>query len=341
MEGSTSPADAALHGARIVVTGAGGFIGGHAVRRWHAAGADVLALDVSQAALAPLRRDGIRVIEADIRAVDAVRACVAGADVVVHAAAQVSEGGSLARARAINVEGTAAVSAACAAGGARRLVHLSSVMVYGFTFPAWVDESGPTSGDGNPYCQTKLESEAAALGHRGDGGLQVVVVRPGDVYGPGSVPWILRPAWLMKRGLFALPNGGRGMINPVYVDDLVDALALAAHRDVDGGVFNITDGDPVTMAAFYAPLAAAMHRPLVRLPAPVIRTAIRVVGTAARLAGRQAPATPEAVAFLQRPHGYSIERARAELGYAARVPRAEGMAASIAWLRQIGVAPAR
>lgn len=341
MADGASPVDAALQGARIVVTGAGGFIGGRAVRRWHAAGADVLALDVSHAALAALRRDGIRVIEADIRAADAVRACVAGADVVVHAAAQVSEGGSLVRARAINVDGTAAVAAACAAGGARRLVHISSVMVYGFSFPAWVDESGPTSGDGNPYCQTKLEAEAAALTHRGEGGLQVVIVRPGDVYGPGSVPWILRPAQLMKRGLFALPDGGRGMMNQVYVDDLVDALALAATRDVDGGVYNITDGEPVTMAAFYGPLATAMRRPLVRLPAPLIRSTVRVVGAAAQIAGRMAPATPEAVAFLQRPHGYSIERARTELGYTPQIARARGMAASTDWLRQIGVAPGR
>src|SRR5206468_3894419 len=105
-------------------------------------------------------------------------------------------------------------------------VHLSSVMVYGFSYLPDVDESGPMRGEGNPYCETKIESERAVLSlDSRDFG--VAVIRPGDVYGPGSVPWIARPLAMMQKGRFFLPDGGRGVINPVYVDNLVDGIFLA------------------------------------------------------------------------------------------------------------------
>ena len=82
----------------------------------------------------------------------------------------VGEGGDIAHYRRINVGGTHCALEAARAAGARRLVHLSSVMVYGFQFPRLVDETGPMRGEGNAYCQTKIESDRLALNLHGEGG---------------------------------------------------------------------------------------------------------------------------------------------------------------------------
>ena len=109
------------------------------------------------------------------------------------------------------------VTRAAREAGVRRFVHISSVMVYGFRYPPDVTEDGLLAGEGNPYCETKIESERVARSFQEPGTLDVVALRLGDVYGPGSVPWVVRPLELMRRRLFILPSGGRGVLNPVHM----------------------------------------------------------------------------------------------------------------------------
>ncbi len=162
-------------------------------------------VDQSPEAAARARDLGAETVVADLSDPDVLENWMQGCDTVVHTAAIVRESGPLDLFRQINVEGTVDAAHAARAVGVSTFIHLSSVMVYGFDYPENVAEDGPRKGQGNPYCQTKIESEDALLPLNDPPRFKAIVVRPGDVYGPGSVPWVKRPIELMQKGMFALP----------------------------------------------------------------------------------------------------------------------------------------
>jgi len=317
----------------LAVTGSGGFIGLRMAERARERGMRVRGLELGAEAARRAEAQGFETIVGDVNDSDAVRRLCAGASVVFHTAAIVDEGGEWARFREVNVEGTRHVASVARDAGVRRFVHLSSVMVYGFDFPRFVSEAGPFRGEGNPYCQTKIESEEALRALHRPGSFETIVIRPGDVYGPGSVPWVIRPVELMKRGLFMLIDGGRGIMNHVHVDNLIDGIFAALDRDVTGEAFNLTDGAETSFREYFTRLGALVGRKrFPSLPRPVAIAAFGAMARGARLLGRKPLAEPSAVPFVTRPHTYSIEKARSWLGYQPKVTLDEGMRELAAWL---------
>jgi nucleoside-diphosphate-sugar epimerase len=325
-----------IDGTTIAITGAGGFIGLHLVEALRARGAKVRGLDVTPGAAGRVTRAGAEAILGDVTRRDDLERLLQGAAAVVHTAAVVSEGGDRARFERINVGGTRNVIAAARASGVRRVVHLSSVMVYGFGFPNGVREEGPLAGEGNAYCETKIESEALVLDADRRGEIAATVIRPGDVYGPGSMPWIVRPLQMMKKRLFAVPRGG--VLNHVWVGNLVDAIALSLEKDATGEAFNVSDGVATPVEDFFRRLAQIAGRRLIALPAPILRAAFGTIERAADAIRVEPPARASAVDFLMRPGRYSIEKAERVLGYRPRVDLDEGMARIASWARAEGLA---
>ncbi len=311
----------------LAITGIGGFIGLRLCERALAMGWTVRGLDVSPGAAERARRLGADVIVADINDEAALTTLFTGADWVFHTVAIVAEDGRREDYERVNVKGTDTVCRAATQAGVSRLVHLSSVMVYGFDFPADVTEDGPLNGQGNVYNDTKLASEGVALRYHRPEGLHVVVIRPGDVYGAGSQPWVDRPVALLKAGQFLLPDGGRGVINHVHVDNLLDGVLLAFEKPVGGEVFNITDGVATPCREFFAWHARAAGKSLRTAPAVLLMAGVKVAGTVASWLGKPAPASPASIYFLQRKNRYSIERARQRLGYEPAITLQEGMSA--------------
>jgi nucleoside-diphosphate-sugar epimerase len=176
-----------LAGARAAVTGAGGFIGAAVCARLAAEGADVAGLDVDPAASARVEAAGARFRPCDVGDPAAVTAALADRQLVVHTAATIADWGKMPDFVALNVGGTRNVLDASEWAGAERVVHLSSVAIWGWEFARDVHEDHPPRATGVPYIDTKGASDQLAR-RRG-----ATVVRPGDVYGPRSVPWALRP----------------------------------------------------------------------------------------------------------------------------------------------------
>jgi nucleoside-diphosphate-sugar epimerase len=320
---------------RVLITGARGFIGAALAERLTARGAQVRGVDV----VADPERD---VVAGDIGAPGAWQDHAAGCDLVIHTAAVVSmrgtDPGAVWR---VNALGTKHVLDAAIRGGAARVVHLSSVTVFGFAFPDGVDESHPTQPNGVPYVDTKIASEALVLRAHAAGEIACTVVRPGDVYGPRSRPWTLLPVQELKRRRFVLPARGRGIFSPIYVDDLVDGIVAAATQDAGaGGVFTLTDGTGVTTREFFGHYARMLGRPLPTLPTAPSRVLARIAEAGARVAGQETEVNAAAAQYLARTGTYSIARARELLGYAPRVDLAAGMARTEAWLRAEGHVPA-
>ena len=135
----------------------------------------------------------------------------------------------------INVRGTRNV---LDAAGSRRAVVLASVAGWGYEFTRDLDEDALPRPCGIPYIDTKGATETLAL-RRG-----ATVIRPGDVYGRESQPWVVRPLEMLRRGRFVLPAPGDGLITPVYVDDLVDAIVRALREPrAAGRAYTVWDGD--------------------------------------------------------------------------------------------------
>lgn len=317
----------------LAITGSGGFIGLRMAERARERGMRVRGLELGAEAARRAEAQGFETVVGDVNDADAVRRLTAGASVVFHTAAIVDEGGDWAKFRKVNVEGTRHVASVARDAGVSRFVHLSSVMVYGFDYPRFVSETGPFRGEGNPYCQTKIESEDALRPLHERGGFEVIVIRPGDVYGPGSVPWVIRPVELMKKGLFMLIDGGRGIMNHVHVDNLIDGIVAALDRDATGEAFNLTDGAETTFRDYFTRLGALVGRKhFLSLPKPVAMAAFAAMARGARALGRKPLAEPSAVPFVTRPHAYSIEKARSWLGYQPKVSLDDGMRELAAWL---------
>jgi nucleoside-diphosphate-sugar epimerase len=163
------------------------------------------------------------------------------------------------------------------------------------------------------------------------------------VYGPGSKQWAIRPLETMKSGRFALPRGRDGMVTPVYIDDLVDCLVLAASSDAaePGQAYVAWPGQVVSAADFMAYYARMLGRDGVpRIPATAHRAAVWVEERVARLTSRPPAVTAEAVRYLNREHAYTVFRAREVLGWEPKVDLDEGMRRTETWFREEGLLPA-
>lgn len=283
---------------------------------------------------------GRGVVAGDVTEPSTWEAQLRGCDVVIHTAAVVSNAVGAAVQWRINVLGTRRVLEAAARAGVGRVVHLSSVRAYGdLGFPDGVGESWPLRPDGHAYVDTKVASEAVAFQAHAAGEVAVTVVRPGDVYGPGSRPWTVIPVQETKRGRLILPAGGRGVFSPVYVDDVVDGIASAAtHPVASGQAFNLPGPATVTCAEFFGHYARMLGMPSQRtVPTAVAVALAAAVGSYERARGRPSELNAETVRYLTRTGGYSREKARELLGWEPTTSLAEGMGRTETWLRGEGL----
>ena len=319
----------------VLVTGASGFIGRALCARLRARGVEVRGVDARP-------EPELGVVAGDVTQAGAWQRQAEGCALVVHTVALVTNTASLAEAWRVNVVGARRVLDAARDGGAGRVVHLSSVRAFSDTgFPDGVTEAHPVRPDGNPYVDTKIASEQVALQAHAAGEVPVTVVRPGDVYGPGSRPWTVLPVEAIRDRRFVLPAMGRGVFSPVYVDNLLDGVELAGTREAGAGqVFTLSDGAGVTTKEFFGHYCRMLGvRGPIGAPTPVALAAAAAVSRLAALRGEATEVNPVAARYLARTGTYSIAKAREVLGFAPAVGLGEGMARTEVWLRAQGLVP--
>lgn len=329
----------------VAVTGVSGFIGDAVARRYADAGATVRGLDrrLPDAAdpLTPDADSRVEYVVGDVTRPADLRRLVDGADIVIHTAAIVAESGDWRDFDRVNAQAPRWVALAAREAGARSFVHLSSVMVHGFDFPDGVAEDGPLDHAANPYCATKIRAEHLLRGIDVPGEFAVHIVRPGDVYGPFSTPWIVRPVQHMREGtfLYVTPSA----INHVYIDNLVDAIevVVAAGDELSGVPVTATDGVATASKEFYgyyADLVGMRFAPTVPgwLAEPAVGALAAVLPRGLR---RRLDLDRESIRYLRRHGTYDTSRLRA-LGWSPKVALDEGRERTAAWLRQVGLLPA-
>ena len=314
---------------RVVVTGSSGFLGRAIGTALAARGDTVLGID-----LVPARDAPWETWRADLAQPGPWQRALGEADAVVHAAARVGDRGSAAAFWRANVRAVERVVEAAAP--APHLVHLSSVVVHGPQIPAACPEAHPMRPTGNPYTDTKIAGERLVADAHAAGRVRATVLRPGDVYGPGSEPWTLRPVRMLRAGTFALVDGGRGVLAPVFVDDLVAGAVAALDAGPQGKAIHLS-GPGVSTATFFEPYARLVGVPLRSVPPALARLGAPLVGAAFRLAGAAAPLSGRTLEYVTRTAAFSTERAAERLGWHAATSLDDGMATTASWLRTHGL----
>jgi nucleoside-diphosphate-sugar epimerase len=231
------------------VTGASGFVGARLVERLVLeSGADVRALVRTVARAAPLSRLPIEIVVGDVLDRAAVGRAAAGCDVVFHCARGVD--GSSKERRAVDVEGTKNLIDASIDGRVGRFVHTSTVVVYDVPPSGSLDERTPASRTREPYAAAKRAAEQLVLAHASH--LDVTVVQPTVVYGPRAGVYGRDIIEELRETRIPLIDGGRGVCNALYIDDLVTAMQLAATSPrAPGERFLISGPEHPTWAEFF------------------------------------------------------------------------------------------
>jgi nucleoside-diphosphate-sugar epimerase/predicted dehydrogenase len=225
----------------ILVTGSTGFIGGHLLERLAATPASIRAAVRSPASCANIARYRVELTPVDLLDRQQVDRAVAGMRQVFHLA----YGREGPNAAAVTVEGTRNVVEAAIAAGAECVVVLSTMYVFGFpTGNEPVDESFPYRPYGGEYGESKARMERWCLERaRSSARTRIVVLNPTCVFGPGGGAYTTLPVLLAARGQFAWIEGGRGICNFTYVENVVDAIIKAAGvHAAHGQRFIINDG---------------------------------------------------------------------------------------------------
>lgn len=323
---------------RVFVTGAAGFIGRAVSRRFSGEGWAVAGVDLTDSSEGDTTA---AIVAGDVSEPGPWQDSVSGSDLVVHTAALVSNTATIDEAWAVNVCGTRNVIDAAVAAGASRIVLFSSCAVYSHHRAGGVTELTPVRPSGGAYGDTKIAAEQVALQSHATGEIDVTILRPGDVYGPGSRPWTIIPIQMLKAGQVVLPARGRGTFVPVYIDDLVDFVHRAATAEAARGqVFNVTGGVSVEAREFFAHYCRMLGIDGPRVaPTSVAVALAEVIGGTLRLLGRHSEANAATMRMLAATGSVSIAKARDLLEWEPKVTLEEGMQRTEKWLRANGLVP--
>jgi nucleoside-diphosphate-sugar epimerase len=357
---------APLAARKVAVTGASGFIGRRLVRALCAAGADVTALLRSRHEARTMERMGARVALAGLVPGRALDAALTGQEIVFNLAYDVRAGG------AENLAAFDALLAAAARGGAGRIVHASSAVVYDDWPAGRLDEEAPMGAPGGGgYRQAKIAMENRLM----EAGFEVAILQPTIVYGPGSALWTDAPMAALRQGPVVLPDPV-GQCPAVFVDDVVQAaLRAGAAPDLGRERFLIAGADQPGWDTFFRGYAGVLGqgevvlKPLAELearlgppraPSPETASetgpplAARVSAQLRRMLGRRrfeavmtraralrparGPVYPNhalLALYAARP-AIEIRRAEARLGYVPEFSFQNGLAAIQEQLRETG-----
>ena len=307
---------------KCLVTGAAGFIGSSLVRRLVSEGHDVRGIiHHTQPTYFDKR---VEYISGDITDTEFLKPIMDQIDVVFHCAAVVKDYGPKDVFNRINVEGTKNLIAASEASSVKKFIFLSHIRY----------EAGKNTGY---YHKTKAIAEQSLMEKYTHNQFPVVIIRPGNVYGPGATTWVLRPLQAIQKNRIALIDKGTGIFLHTYIENLLDALVIALQEPrAVGEIIDITDGDNTTTWGDYLNALAKMagkppiKKNMSKRTALVVGNLMMVRYTLFKI---EPWVTPVAVEIFTNHQTVSIEKANVLLGYTPKINFGEGLKQVERWLK--------
>jgi nucleoside-diphosphate-sugar epimerase len=278
-----------------------------------------------------VRELGAEAVKGDLDDRESLRAGAEGCEVAFHAAAKVEDWGDPAEFERLNVGGTRNAIDACRDAGVRRVVHVGTEAALMAGRPLVNVDEGAALRPDSPalYSSSKAKAEQLVRAANGDG-LETVVVRPRFVWGRGDTTLLPAIIEMVRSGRFRWIGGGRQLTATTHVDNTVEGLWLGATKAQAGGVYFVTDGEPVVFREF---LTAMLGTQGVEIPDKSVPPRVAsMAATAAegiwRLLKRPGspPLTRFAVWVSSQECTIDISRAERELGYRPVKSREEGLA---------------
>lgn len=321
----------------VLVTGATGFLGGALALRLAADGVRVKALARRPERGGFLRQSAnIEIVPGDISDAEGMKQITEGCEFVFHVAAAL--GGKFEYQYCMNVDGTRNIMRAAASAGVKRLVHVSTIAVYGYNYRGEVTEDLPHKPGNVPYNHTKSEAEAVVCELGAQNNLPYSIIRPAMIYGPRSNMWTATMFKVARRYPTLFPGNGNGSTHPIFVDDVVDMIiTLATHPSAAGEAFNSApDPAPAWREFLSAYSRLAGHDRWLALPVFPLTLAAPLIEQVLRLRGEPQD-LPQVIAFAQSQTTYSMAKARKLLNWQPKVSLADGIQRCAAWLREKGL----
>lgn len=326
-----------LTGQNVLVTGATGFLGGVITRQLSESGANVRAL------ARRANRDRhikdlphVEVVMGDITEPPTLTDAMQGVDYVIHSAAAL--GGKLATQRKVNRDGTRNVMNTAADAGVKRVVHISTIAVYGYNNVQDVTEATPPAPGHDPYSITKLEAEQVVheIGAMRDQSYSII--RPGMIYGPRSNMWTKTMFQIARRKPTLFIGDGRGSAYPIHVEDVAAlSILVLTHPDAEGETFNCTPDPSPTWREFtgaYSQLAG--HTSWFGIPPLMVKPIVMLAALTAPQHSQRKDA-PDLLPFLQRYITYRTSKAQNRLGWQPQIDLNEGIIGCAPYLRDKGL----
>lgn len=319
-----------LKPAKILVTGAAGFLGRALVRKLRSDGESIRVL--VRRAPAWLSDDPeIEVVCGDLGEPSIVEHAISGVQLVYHLGAAMKGGPK--DFEAGTVWGTRNVVEACISHNVSRLIYVSSMSVLdhaGRDASKKITESSalePHPDWRGAYTQTKLIAEQMVLEATRTRGLKAVVIRPGQIFGPGSENSVPN-ATIALAGRWVAVGSGEQTLPLVYVDDVVDAMQSAQRlAGIDGLLFNIVDPEIITHVSYIAHCRRKLgaNLKLIRVPTFVFMMLAFAVELLGKILKRNVPLTRYRVRSLRPLANFDLTAAHTQLAWHPKVGITEGM----------------
>jgi nucleoside-diphosphate-sugar epimerase len=318
---------------KVFVTGGTGFTGAALAERLLGEGHTVTVLDKQPGlAVEALRKKGAQVTLGSVTDAQVVAQCSEGAEVVVHLAAAFRESGAPdSLYRAVNVEGTRNVMEAAVRAGARKVVYCSTQGVHGHITAPPGDENSPIA-PADYYQRTKFEGEGVV--RRFADAIEIAIIRPTAIYGPGDPGRFVMIFRRVSRGRFPMFGSGGTFYHPVYIDNLVDAFMLTLAPGVGAGeAYIVGDAEYFPIRVLVEKVAASMGVSVAVPTYPLwpLILAGHLCERACKPFGVNPPIFPRRVDWFRQVRAFKIDKARRDLRYEPRVSIEEGLKRTARW----------